>query len=685
MTRKTASWIAWPTCGVAVAASVGSLALKLAEEDQFPAVPTFSLLISLAFSVIGAVIATRRPENWIGWIFLIAGASFAVAGLFSEYASYALIKRKGAIPLGEFAAWVSTWAWPPCIILTFTFLLLLFPTGRLPSKRWRWVAYLAWAAIIVTVLPIAIAGWPIRGPILVNIGESAPVASSAAFKAAYNVQVAGVLLTFVLGLVSATSLLLRFRSAHGDERAQVAWFAFAGSLVVLGLILSSPLFNVGADVLPSLVLPLLPLAAAIAILKYRLYDIEVVINKTVVFGTLAVVITAIYATIVAGIGTLVGRRGSLLLSGLAAAVVAVAFQPLRQRAQHLANRVVYGRRATPYEVLSDFSDRVAGAYATDDVLPQMARILAEGTGATSAGVWLSTGPELRLSARWPEETSAPVAVHSDGDGVPAIAGTDDVVPVRHQGQLLGALAVTMPPNEPLTVSGEKLIRDLAAQAGLVVRNVRLIEDLRASRQRLVAAQDEERRKLERNLHDGAQQQLVALAVKQRLATGLVRQDPDRAIGILEDLQQETSEALENLRDLARGIYPPLLADQGLVAALESRGRKSPVPVTIDADGVGRYAQELEGAVYFCCLEAMQNVSKYAAASTVRIRLADEGGWLAFAVADDGQGYDSTRTLMGSGTQNMADRVSALGGSLDVRSAPGSGTTVAGRIPIIIVE
>ena len=683
MTRRTASWIAWPACGLAVAASAGSLVLRFAGGAHSPSIQTFSLLLSLAFPVIGAVIATRRPGNWIGWIFVAVGVSFAVATLSSEYASYALITRKGAVPFGAFAAWVSTWAWPPGIVLTFTFLLLLFPTGALPSRRWRPVAWLAWAAIGLTVIPIAIAGWPIRGPVLVNIGDSAPAASSAAFKTAYDVQVAGIILLFALGLASAASLVVRLRRAHGDERAQLAWFAFAGTLLVVGLILSSPLFHVGTDIVPPLVLPLLPLAAAVAILKYRLYDIDVVINKTVVFGTLTVVITAIYAAIVAGVGTLAGGQGSLLLAALAAAVVAVAFQPLRQRAQHLANRVVYGRRATPYEVLSEFSGRVAGAYATEDVLPQMAKILAGGTGATSAAVWLATGPELRLSAAWPEQTPGPGAVRLAGDSVPAIPGADGVVPVRHQGQLLGALAVTMPPTEPLTPVGEKLVRDLAAQAGLVVRNVRLVEDLLASRQRLVAAQDQERRKLERNLHDGAQQQLVALALKQRLAEDLVRQDPDQAIAILADLQQETREALANLRELARGIYPPLLADLGLVAALESRARKSPVAVAIDADGAGRYPQQVEAAVYFCCLEALQNVAKYAQATTVHIHLADEGGWLTFTVADDGHGYDSSTTAMGSGIQNMADRLSALGGSLNVRSTPGAGTTVAGRIPVAV--
>src|SRR5437773_2834235 len=172
----------------------------------------------------------------------------------------------------------------------------------------------------------------------------------------------------------------------------------------------------------------------------------------------------------------------------------------------------------------------------------------------------------------------------------------------------------MEPNEPLSPAGERLVADVASQAGLVLSNVRLIEELRASRQRLVAAQDAERRKLERNLHDGAQQQLVALAMKQRLAASLVNKDPHKASAMLAALEEETAAALENLRDLARGIYPPLLADQGLGPALASQARKASIPVTVAADGLGRYAQEAEAAVYFCCLEALQNVAKYAHAS-----------------------------------------------------------------------
>jgi signal transduction histidine kinase len=227
-----------------------------------------------------------------------------------------------------------------------------------------------------------------------------------------------------------------------------------------------------------------------------------------------------------------------------------------------------------------------------------------------------------------------------------------------------------------------LVADVASQAGLVLSNARLIEELRASRQRLVAAQDAERRKLERNLHDGAQQQLVSLAVKQRLAATLIVKDPAAAAAMLDTLQQETTDALENLRDLARGIYPPLLADQGLGSALAAQARKAAVPAEVQADGIGRYPQDVEAAVYFSCLEAMQNVAKYAEASNLTLRLQAADAVLTFEVTDDGCGFDPERTPFGSGMQNMADRLAAIGGSLDVRSTPGHGTTVTGTLPTV---
>jgi signal transduction histidine kinase len=233
----------------------------------------------------------------------------------------------------------------------------------------------------------------------------------------------------------------------------------------------------------------------------------------------------------------------------------------------------------------------------------------------------------------------------------------------------------------MDASKERLVRDLATQAGLVLRNARLLEELRASRQRIVAAQDEERRRLERNIHDGAQQQLVALSVKARLAQQLVGRDAERAEAVLGEIASDTGEALDTLRDLARGIYPPLLADRGLAAALEAQSRRAALPVAVVAEGLGRFPQEVEATVYFTCLEALQNVAKYAHAGSATIALGREDGSLSFEVRDDGVGFDPAATAYGTGVQGMVDRVAALGGTLDVRSAPGRGTTVSGRLPI----
>jgi signal transduction histidine kinase len=238
----------------------------------------------------------------------------------------------------------------------------------------------------------------------------------------------------------------------------------------------------------------------------------------------------------------------------------------------------------------------------------------------------------------------------------------------------------MPANDPLDATKERLARDLAAQAGLVLRNVRLIEELRASRQRLVTAQDEERRKLERNLHDGAQQQLVALQVQLRLVEGQIGTDPERELALVRGVQEAAGEALQELRDLARGIYPPLLADQGLVAALRAQAKRAPVPVSVDGDGIGRYERDVEAAVYFCTLEALNNVAKYAEATSATVELRDDGA-LRFVVRDDGRGFDPRTAERGTGVQGMIDRLDAIGGTLTVSSEPGRGTTVEGIVPI----
>src|ERR1700680_4633064 len=606
----------------------------------------------IAAAVVGAVIFARQPHNRVGWLALAAALVGTLkAWTVVDYAAVGLDVSPGSVPAPLFPLWLGQMS--PFLIfgLYLVVLPLIFPDGRLLDRRWRWVL-VAYAGALLLAIPT------LFDPIdLQQFGVSNPYSNAAL--AGYVVNVPSTLLFIALFIGSAagalTSLVKRYSRAAPDLQHQIKWLIPAGILtlggvVVYGLI-SAPQGASGHGGLAALVPPLtatsLPLAVLVAVLKYRLFDIDIVINRALVYGVLGLLITAAYVGIAVGIGTVVGSGGKphLALSSLATAIVAIIFQPVRERVQRVANRLVYGQRATPYEVLSEFSGRVAETYSADDVLPRMARVLRDGTGAQSATVWLRSGDQLRAAATDPATGDGPQSLTLTSKGLPTIPMSDRAVAVDHQGDLLGALSVVKRRGESLTPLELKLIDDLAHQAGLVLKNVGLtaelmqrLEELRTSRQRLVQAQDEARRRLERNLHDGAQQNLVALKVKLGLAQSLAHRDPEKARDMVRQLKADADEALETLRDLARGIYPPLLADKGLTAALESQARKATLPVHIDSAGVGRYPQETEAALYFCTLEALQNVQKYAEASSATVLLREDGERLLIEVVDDGRGF-----------------------------------------------
>jgi signal transduction histidine kinase len=673
MTERRSRRLAWSgwSLGVLALASAQVVFLIEGRGAQEPS----QAIAFIAIGTVGLILATHARTNPLGWIFLAVWVGIALYGLAGAYGLWTTVHDPGA-PGSTFCVWLTNWAWVPLFGMVLSFPFLLFPDGHLPSPRWRKVAWATAIVIALWAFSFALQGSQYTDA----LSRPAPNPYSITHLIGFF-NVATGLLAFVFISLMATcwaSLVVRFRRGSAELRAQIKWLIPSGALLVVFTALPVNHGSGGiVDVLMGVLLTLIPVSIGIAILKYRLYDIDFVIRKTVVYAALALFITVVYVAIVVGVGALVGQHSSAALSAVAAAVVALAFQPARRRAQRLADRLVFGKRATPYEVLSEFSDSLADTVATNDLLPRMAKILAEGTGAARADVWLMAGHELRPAATFPPGSPelAPVEAADPSPGV---------VLVRHQGELLGALSIAKEDAEPMTPAEEKLVADLASQAGLVMRNAALIEDLKASRQRLVSAQDQERRRIERNIHDGAQQQLVALAVKLRLADGLVGKNEARAHEVLADIQAETTQALDDLRDLARGIYPPLLADKGLVAALESQLRRSTVPVTLLAGEVGRFARDAEAAVYFCCLEALQNVSKYAEASSAKVELSDGTGSVTFVVTDDGVGFDDSRTSYGTGLQGMADRLDALGGSLRVISRPGEGTTVMGSLPVASV-
>ncbi|HEY1345007.1 MAG TPA: histidine kinase [Streptosporangiaceae bacterium] len=667
----------------------------------------FAVVAVVVYAGVGGLIAARVPGSPIGWLLCLLGLALAASLFLEQYGLRGLATAPGSLPaarqIAALGGSTQLLALTPLILL-----VLLFPDGHLPSRRWRPVLWGAIAVVIVSGFgQLLQRGTDVQGS-LTNALSAAGVAFPNPFGVFprhgwYSAALGAVaLIAAITAVLALVSVFVRRRGAPAELRQQLAWLAYVGvlTLVFVVLMIGYQLFSPSGGTWLSNILfvgifgtPIfgIPLACAVAVLRYRLYDLDLVVKRTVVAALVAAAFTLIYVLVVVVVGAVTGQPGGNPLTFVAAVLAAVLLQPIRARAGQLADRLVYGRRATPYEVLSEFSERMAGTYSTEDVLPRMARMLAEATGAQRAEVWLRTADREHLEAAWPSANgSAPVApgaapaaavAATAPAGEPASDGQTRAFVVEHQGEPLGALRITSSPREPLTPAGERLVRDVAAQAGLVLRNVALIEDLRASRQRLVTAADEARRRLERNLHDGAQQKLVALRITLGLARQVTASSPREADELLAQTEQEAQDALEELRDLARGIYPPLLADLGLAAALEAQARKAALPVTVEAPGLGRYPQDVEAAVYFCVLEALQNAAKYAQAQQARVTLGQDGRALAFTVGDDGRGFDQATTPMGTGVQGMADRLAALGGTLRVTSAPGHGTQVTGRVPV----
>lgn len=567
-------------------------------------------------------------------------------------------------------------------MLAYLYALLTFPDAQLVPRWSRWaqaILYLP-VTIVVALVLYGLQGTQLRAVTIILFGLVNPA----------------------VGVLAQAYRWIRPRDPEERQLSRLLFFALLPA--VFAALLAHP------EQLPTLLVPnfqgrplqevpvgffrvfqpvfaIIPIALFIGIVRYRLWDIDRIVSRTIVYGALAAFVTAVYVGLVVGVGNLMGaQQHNLILSLIATGVVAVAFQPVRSAMQRLANRLVYGNRATPYQVLSSFAQLIE-SFGAEDVLSRTVRILSEGTGATAV-VWLNVEGLMRASARWPETVALPIETFAvEADRLPRFPGVDLAAPVRHQGELLGAFTVTKK-GETLTAAETKVTTDVAAQAGLVLRNARLtaelltrLEDLRHSRQRLVRAQDEARRRLERNIHDGAQQQLVAIKVKLSLAERLIGQDPDKLKRALSQLKDDTDGAIQALRELARGIYPPLLAEAGLYVALQAQALKSSVPVTVEAGELKRYAPETESAVYFCCLEALQNVAKSAEASWATVRLSASDGILAFAIEDNGKGFDPTRARQGTGLQNMTDRIEALGGKLSIDSTPGHGTRVIGEVPI----
>jgi signal transduction histidine kinase len=637
-----------------------------------------------AFAIVGALIIWRRPGNRVGFVAMAIGLLWALYLFAIGYEASSVALHHGSLPGTGVATWITGWEWSVPTVLMIFYLPFLFPDGNPPSHRWLVAQWWLLGALVIAAL----------GALVFTAGTPPPGGVVTGFSAFFEA------LLMVSAVLAPLSLYTRYRHSTLEVRQQIKWFAFAyvglAVVAVVGFFVNltvarsaaltfSPVFQVAIPIAMIGV----AVSVGLAIFRYHLFDIDVIIRRTIVYGALVALIGVLYLVIVVTIGTRLGLpRNDPAIPFVVAAIVALAFQPLRTRLTRYANRLVYGKRATPYEVLARFGQAVDSVYADGDLAQRMAHLLADGTGADRAEVWLRVGEELRPSASWPvSAANGERPIPLQGESVPSVPGAADAAPVTYQNELLGVLAVHK--REPVSGTDHRLLRDVSRQAAVVLRNARLtaeledrLQELQASRQRLANAQDEERRRLERDLHDGAQQNLVALKIQLGLAKTLAAKDPERVGVLLDKLIADADEAVQVLRRFSHGIYPPVLAEQGLEAALRTHMRLLPIPVDVtNLTEIPRLPRQAEAAVYFCVLEALQNVVKHARATHVLVELAVDGGRLRYAVVDDGKGFDPAQARGGAGMQNMADRLSALGGALELGREPHGGARVGGWIPI----
>ena len=621
---------------------------------------------------LGILLVVRRPRDRTAR--LLAVGMIGTAATFHHQAHVVL----NAYLLGDW--------WTPHLLfhiasgMAYMFAVIVFPDGRLvPFVRTT-------KSRVVLGLGYALAASGVAFLVQAQRGESHP--GQTFFAALFGVAIP---------LVGVAAQTYRLRQAESSERHQqslllrsalLPTLAFAVVyLVVVGLFdaLSDSgttpdwVHDVALAILPAL-FALVPLALVMGILRYRLWEIDVLISKTLLYVGLVAFIAAVYVVVVVLLGHALGS-GDSALKIIATAIAAVAFEPVRERLERVANRLVYGQRATPYEVVADFADRLSSAISVDEVLPRTAEALAAGVGAVAsrATTFLPGGGER--TATWPP-----------GD---ATSTFTRALSVTYAGQRVGEIAVAKRAGQRLTPAEEGLLTSLGAQAGVAFNNARLtIElqdrleemsaqaaDLRASRQRIVTARQRQRQRVVQIIHNRVERHLENADAQLVRAQQLLPDDPEQADLCFDALLSEGQESLDALRDLARGIFPAILADQGVVAALQAHLVQAHLPVDVEIDGdEGRFEPNAEASVYFCVVQALANAATYAAGSHVTLRLRARDDRLEFEVADDGPGADTTQLQEGADIRDMRDRVEAVGGRLEALSVEKRGTIVSGWVP-----
>ncbi|MFN2137811.1 MAG: histidine kinase [Candidatus Promineifilaceae bacterium] len=674
------------------AATTADLGNLLSHQAMLP----FSAVV---YSLIGALIVSRRPRNPIGWIFLIVGLFEGISSISSGYMRFGrVLWPDGNFPGYDLAAWANLWIWMPAVFLPITLVLLLFPGGDLPSRRWRPVVWVTVLALIAVMAGRALHPGPLESwgneinPF--NFGISPAVLELTLH--------AGTLLLILAMIASIVALFGRFRRSRGVERAQIKWLVYACMIVALGFVITGLLwFGFPASAfIQELSIALtggtvlaIAIAAGIAIIRYHLYDIDLIINRTLVYVAMTAVIIGLYALLVGGVGALLQTQSNWIVALVATVIVAILFQPLRDRLQRGVNRLLYGRRDEPFEVLADLGRRLEHTLSPERVYPALVETVAQTLKLPYAAIAVLADDGLET-------------VVSYGRPVPDLSS----FPLTYQGQTIGQLEVaSRAPGESLSEADQRLLRNIAVQAGTAVHAVQLTDDLQRSRRRLVTAREEERRRLRRDLHDGLGPSLAALHLQAGVLRRLIDNDPRAAQALVDEFRGDIRQTIDEIRRVVYELRPPAIDQLGLVAAVraqaarwsgettagqaQSRGAGQ-LTVTVTApEALPPLPAAVEVAAYRIVQEALANVAHHAQATQCQVQLVVDGSspaprlqsgsstCLRVEISDDGIGLNGYGRENGLGLLSMRERAEELGGECLVTFLPGGGTRVFALLPL----
>lgn len=710
--------VAWGLCAAALVLLAATVGLALAGWSApvpvgFP--PWSSQLVgavALAGApVLGAVLAGNGRSLRYGWWWCGLGAGFGLSGFAEAYITYAVSHGHldGSV---ELAATVGDVGWV-LALMCVPFLLLRFPDGRLPSQRWRVLAWVLHGAAGAAVAGVLLA------PGQAGIAPVDRMALTAEVAQVGMVLLVGGVVVLFLGTAPAiASLVVRYRAAGMARRQQIKWVLYAAalngaSLAVLTWWTAPGLWD---PVLESLPLVALYVAVGIAVLRYGLYDIDRLISRTLVYGVLTAGVVALYVGLVGVLSALFQTRATLPVALVATAVVAVVFQPLRERAQRAVNRLLYGERDNPLAVISRLAGTLEAAIPTEAVLPTVVATTAQALRLPHASIWEYDGGSLDLAAA---EGAAPGSVHVEGDpalarvlrgGGPievarldprsrlaaALVGTGATLayPLQHRGRAVGLLCLApRSPGEGWSRADLSTLADLARHAGAAAHATllagelqRSLGELRRSRELLVASQEQERRRIQRDLHDGLGPILAAVRLHLEACLQTSADLPPHLRGSLERVDDLVGRSASEVRRLVTGLHPPALAQLGLVPALrahvEQFGRDLNIRACLSGDDAVHASPAVEVAVFRVAQEALTNVAKHAHATAVDVHLSLHEGRLQLTVRDDGTGLPVDTNGHGTGMAGMRERAALLGGQLTVGAAAGGGTQVTMDLPVV---